>query len=110
MVYIGFYGRLVVFSRSVYRRDNTKMPKNRLPAQPLWRTLTVNDKKSVFVPTQKLEFMGFILDSLLMTITLTARQKVALLNACSILLQKSHHKIRVVSTVSGMIIAGHCWG
>ena len=53
----------------------------------------VNDKKSVFIPTQKLEFLGFILDSLLMTLTLTARRKVALLNACSKLLQKSRQKI-----------------
>ena len=37
----------------------------------------VNDKKPVFIPTQRLEFLGFILDSLLMTITLTARWKVA---------------------------------
>ena len=65
----------------------------------------VNDKKSVFSPTQKLEFLGFILDSLLMTITLTARRKVALLNACCKLLQKSRQKIWVVSTVIGMIIA-----
>ena len=65
----------------------------------------VNDKKYVFVPTQKLEFFGFILDSLLMTITLTARRKMALLNACSKLLQKSCQKIRVVSTVIGMVIA-----
>ena len=65
----------------------------------------VNDRKSVFLPTQKLEYLGFILDSLLMTITLTARRKVVLLNACSKLLQNSRQKIRVVSTVIGMIIA-----
>ena len=65
----------------------------------------VNDKISVFTPTQKLEFLGFILDSLLMTITLTARRKVALLDACSKLLQKSRQKIRVVSTVIVVIIA-----
>ena len=58
----------------------------------------VNDKKSVFIPTQKLEFLGFILDSLLMTITLIALRKVVLLNACSKLLQKSLQKICVVST------------
>ena len=52
-----------------------------------------------------LEFLGFILNSLLMTITLTTRQKVAILNACSKLLQKSRQKIQVVSTVIGMIIA-----
>ena len=65
----------------------------------------VNDKESVFIPTQKLEFLGFIRFSLLMTITLTARPKVALLNTCSKLLQKSRQKIWVVSTVIGMIIA-----
>ena len=65
----------------------------------------VNDKKSVIIPTQKLEFLGFILDSLLMTITLTASRKVDLLNSCSKLLQTSSRKIQVVSTVIGMIIA-----
>ena len=28
--------------------DNTKMPKNRLPAQPLWRTITVNFTESYY--------------------------------------------------------------
>ena len=67
--------------------------------------INVNDKKSVFIPTQTLEFLGFILDSLLMTITLTARRKVAFLNACSKPLQKSRQKMRAVFTVIGMIIA-----
>ena len=35
----------------------------------------INQKKSVLVPTQKLEFLGFLLDSLLMTIMLTSRRK-----------------------------------
>ena len=33
MVYIGFYGRLLFFQDLF--TDNTKMPKNRLPVQPL---------------------------------------------------------------------------
>ena len=28
--------------------DNTKMPKNRLPAQPLWRTITIKGTSSTF--------------------------------------------------------------
>ena len=36
---------------------------------------TINTEKSVLAPTQRLEFLGFILDSLCMTITLTEKRK-----------------------------------
>ena len=52
----------------------------------------LNDKKSVFIPTLKLDFFGLPLVYLLITITLTARQKVTLLNACSKLLQEPQSK------------------
>ena len=36
---------------------------------------TINTEKSVLAPTQHLEFLGFILDSISMTITLTEKRK-----------------------------------
>ena len=71
----------------------------------IWGLMLMTRNLSLSPPTQNLEFLGFILDSLLMTITLTVCRKVALLNACSKLLQKSCQKFWVVSTVIGMIIA-----
>ena len=62
-----------------------------------------NGTKSVLTPTQ--EFLGFILDSVHMTITLTPRRKSNIAEVCAKLLQKTHLKIRFVSSAIGMIIA-----
>ena len=50
--------------------DNTKMPKNRLPAQPLWRTITVKRSKCfislnliILYRTNDLDFDSWILDN-----------------------------------------------
>ena len=65
----------------------------------------INQKKYVLIPTQNLEFLGFLLDSHLMTITLTARRKADILEVCSNLLKHNRPKIQFVSTVIGMVIA-----
>ena len=65
----------------------------------------INETKSVLLPTQSLEFLGYILDSLTMTITLTSRRKTNIKEVCQKLLSNSSHKIRFVSAVIGMIIA-----
>ena len=66
---------------------------------------TINVKKSVLVPTQKLEFLGFILDSVRMTLTLTDRRKLNIVDICLKLLQDKRHKIRFVAKVIGMFVA-----
>ena len=65
----------------------------------------VNAKKSVLIPTQTLEFLGFILDSVNMTITLTPRRQTNIAEVCQQLLQKPSHKFHFVSMVIGMLIA-----
>ena len=47
---------------------------------------TINLRKSVLHPTQKVEFLGFILDSHLMTITLSQRRIDGITSACTMLL------------------------
>lgn len=47
---------------------------------------TINETKSVLVPTQELEFLGFKLNSINMTITLTDNRKHKILNVCNKLL------------------------
>ena len=74
---------------------------------PLLQALgfNINRKKSVLTPTQSLEFLGFILNSVNMTITLTTRRKSNIEEVCTKLLMKTSLKIRFVSSAIGMIIA-----
>ena len=65
----------------------------------------INRKKSVLTPTQSLEFLGFILNSVNMTITLPTRRKSNIEEVCTKLLMKTSLKIRFVSSAIGMIIA-----
>ena len=66
---------------------------------------TINLKKSVLTPTQSLEFLGFILDSQRMIITLTPKRVTKILDICVKLLSTYVHKIRFVSSAIGMFIA-----
>ena len=54
---------------------------------------TINLRKSVLNPTQKVEFLGFILDSRLMTIKLSRRWIDGIISACTMLLQGHSHRI-----------------
>ena len=65
----------------------------------------INEQKSVLIPTQTLEFLGFILNSVTMTLTLTPRRQTNLAEVCGKLLHQPQHTIRFVSAVIGMIIA-----
>ena len=66
---------------------------------------TINRKKSVLTSTQSLEFLGFIINSVNLTITLTTRWKSNIAEVCTKLLMKTSLKIRFVSSAIGMIIA-----
>ena len=61
--------------------------------------------KSVFQPAQRITFLGFVLDSLTMSISLTDKRKSVLLNACHNLASVGRHKIRTVASAVGCIIA-----
>ena len=54
-------------------------------------------------PTPKVEFLGFVLDSL--TITLSQRRIDGIISACTMLLQGHFHRIQHVASVVGMLIA-----
>ena len=66
----------------------------------------INHEKSVAQPAQRLLFLGFVLDSITMTISLTEKRKHILLDMCKNLLSDGPHTIRtVVSAVSCIIAA-----
>ena len=64
-----------------------------------------NERKSVLTPTQRLGFLGFIINSTDTTITLTPRRKSNIAEVCTKLLLQTRQKIRFVSSGIGMIIA-----
>ena len=66
---------------------------------------TTHVDKSVLVPTQRIEFLGFILDSRDMSITLTDRKKEKILKLCHNILADPNPSIRRVSQLIGNLVA-----
>ena len=66
---------------------------------------SINYVKSVFQPAQRITFLGFVLDSLTMSISLTDKCESVLLNACHNLASVERHKIRIVASAVSCIIA-----
>ena len=67
--------------------------------------LVVHPEKSVFKPSHQLEFLGFILNSLSMTIRLTPEKASGLQKACQVLLTNPSLTIRDLATVVGKIVS-----
>lgn len=65
----------------------------------------VHPVKSVFIPTQKLDFLGLTLDSVRMTIRITYDKVLHLQAECQRLLNKSVVKIRDQAKVIGLMVA-----
>ena len=65
----------------------------------------VHPVKSDIVPTQSLTFLGFILNSLSMTITLTQEKRNRLKSLCSEILNGDFFPIRYVAKVIGKIVS-----
>lgn len=65
----------------------------------------INSEKSVFYATQKLEFLGFILNSTEMTLTLTEHKVVKLTSVCSEFLKAKNKTIRDLSVLIGNLVA-----
>jgi hypothetical protein len=61
----------------------------------------IHPEKSVFIPSQELILLGFIINSIDMTITLTPEKKLALQQLCVSLLSKHTPTIREVAQVIG---------
>ena len=65
----------------------------------------INSAKSVTIPTQELEHLGFLLNSKSMTVSLTARKKEHLLSKCKHLLKARKLTIREVAELIGLIVS-----
>ena len=65
----------------------------------------VHEKKSVFEPTQSLMFLGFVLNSIDMTVTLTPEKKANIKTLCQDFVQLSEAPIRTVARVIGKLVA-----
>uniref|UniRef100_A0A7M5V2U2 Reverse transcriptase domain-containing protein n=1 Tax=Clytia hemisphaerica TaxID=252671 RepID=A0A7M5V2U2_9CNID len=65
----------------------------------------INVKKSVFEPTQKIEFLGMIIDSIKMTLSLPEEKVVAIKKQCSEMLEKEKVPLRELSKLVGRLSA-----
>ncbi|XP_068690529.1 uncharacterized protein [Montipora foliosa] len=70
----------------------------------------IHPDKSVLIPTQRLTFLGFVLDSQSMTVALTGEQAVKVKEACQQLLQEKSITIREVAKVLGLFDFYFTWG
>ena len=61
--------------------------------------------KSVFIPSQKLTFLGFVLDSIAMTVTPTAEKVQRILSVCATLLKTQIPTIKQVAEVIGTLVS-----
>ena len=66
---------------------------------------TVHPEKSSFVPQQRITFMGFIIDSITMTVYPTSEKIEKIIHTCQGLLQCPHPTIREVASTLGLLIS-----
>lgn len=65
----------------------------------------VNSEKSQMIPSQKIQFLGFILNSIDMTVSLPIDKKERIISLCSELLNNSYHTIRFIAKVIGVLVS-----
>ena len=65
----------------------------------------IHPTKSVLIPTQELEFLGFLMNSNSMTICLPPRKAITVKQACENLLNQSNPTIREVARVIGLLVS-----
>jgi len=66
---------------------------------------TIHPDKSVLIPSQRLVLLGFIIDSVAMTITLTPEKALKVKEACATLLGQGRPTIQQVACVIGRMIS-----
>lgn len=66
---------------------------------------TVNDKKSVFIPVQKLHFLGFFINSVNMQVTLPQEKVENIKHLCFSLSKKDETSIKEVAKVIGTLVS-----
>ena len=67
--------------------------------------LVTHPEKSAFIPSQQLVILGFVLNSVTLTITLTQEKAISLQNTCTTLLNTASPTIREVARVLGKIVS-----
>ena len=65
----------------------------------------IHPDKSKFTPSQVLVFLGFVINSVSMKVSLTAERKGKIKEACANLLNNEPHTIRIVAKVIGLMTA-----
>ena len=65
----------------------------------------IHPEKSVLIPTQEITLLGFVLNSVTMTVKLTPERIQKLLDSCKVLLSHNQPTIREVACVIGQMIA-----
>ena len=93
---------------SIYIEDTVKLSEEAtLDAAQLITRLgfVVHPSKSVFEPTQILEFLGFLLNSRTMTVTLTSKKVTKIVAACEHLLKQRSITIRELASLIGTLVS-----
>lgn len=67
--------------------------------------LTTHPGKSILVPSQSIEFVGFLINSVDMTVRLTVRKAEELKQLCEVILSKQQVKIRDFAKLIGKMVA-----
>ncbi|PFX19912.1 Pro-Pol polyprotein [Stylophora pistillata] len=67
---------------------------------------SIHKEKSVLVSSQVLTCLGFVLNSIMMTVQLTDSQKEKLKNACLSLVNKENCTVQQVAEVMGLLVSG----
>lgn len=65
----------------------------------------INEEKSVLTPTQRIEYLGNVIDSVSMTVSLPVRRMDTIFKSCQALFSKSWERIREVARVTGLLVA-----
>ena len=65
----------------------------------------INDAKSVLVPTRRIEYLGNVIDTVTMTVSLPTRRVDRILSGCRALMGKCTATIREVARVTGLLVA-----
>ena len=65
----------------------------------------INEDKSVLIPTQCLEYLGNVIDSETMTVTLPKRRRDKIIQSCKQLFHSDWDKIRNVVKAIGFLVA-----
>ena len=104
VVIAGYFDDLITFNSSYASclRNVAKIIK-------LFITLgfVIHPTKSQFIPTQKIEYLGFVIDSISMSVSLSNKKKKAIQDICENTLITPKVKIRHIARVLGKFLHYH---